>query len=260
MLPVTVGKRAAAHVTCQHSHAVLRVGFLDDDGGLPVLRYWLVRERALLGRGRISSFEHPFELEVRASDFGSDGELIVGNLIPRATYRMRIAAENAVGRGLWSKPVMVVAGADTGSSLHPDTPLATAEILAADRAGEDKSVRIYGAHVHLDQPCLGPIAVVCPHNQRVTVEIGVNDGCKGLVVEEIEGKHGIHGHQRHHFSRPHGGDELELEAWILHHSPRTHDVRGELVMLSSEHRYGCHELPVFERRRVSGRYVLLSLP
>ena len=259
-----MGEPAAAHVVCQHSHAVLEVAPPADEGGLPILRYWLVRERALTGRGRVGSFEHPFELEVRPSDFSSDGKLIImSNLIPRATYRVRIAAENAVGRGPWSEPVMVVAGVEDGSpsslaagAIDAATASAKGEIsYANEKSVGEKSIRIYGAHVHFDEPCLGPIAVVCPHSQQVTIEVGVEDGCKGVAMGEIESNHGIHGHRHEHFHRSHGGEEVKVEAWLLHHSPRTHDVRGELVTLPTKHRHGCNELPLEERRRVSGRYV-----
>ena len=255
-LKVTVGDPAAAHLVCKHTHAVLHVKRPDDDGGVPILRYWLIRERILSGRGRVAAFDHPLELEVRNKDFGPDGELIMSNILPGATYRVRVAAENVVGKSPWSHPVIVSAGGGSASSSKLETT--SVEISSSAKTTSGKNIRIYGAHVHLDEPCHGPIAIVCPHSQQVTVERGVEYGCKGTNSDDVEGMKGIHGHHQHHFNSPHNGEEAEIEGWLLQHSPKTHDVRGELVIIAPEHRYGCQELPIEERRRVIGRFVSLS--
>ena len=117
------------------------------------------------------------------------------------------------------------------SSANQDSPHQHNKLRARIHGGHVAHHHTGPQHLHSSEgilhrqlPCIGPLAVLCPHSQTVT-------------VEHI-GEHRHHLRKEHHSllvsNKAHryqtAGATSKLPAWLLHWSPRSYDVRAELVL------------------------------
>lgn len=109
--------------------------------------------------------------------------------------------------------------------------------------------------VHRHLPCLGPLVVLCPHSQTVTLEHG---GEHRHHLRE-EHRHTLVSNKAHRYRS--SGPSSVLPAWRLHWSPRSYDVRAEIVPAHPIH--ACQTLhardqPGEPQKEIMGRIAVVA--